>query len=278
MSFNDLLNQILSNNPTVARDQLITMVEQKKQESHGLLSDEGAIRLVAQQLSVSPLSSTGFADQRIASVHAGLNNSTITGQVIMAGEIRGFQRSDGTQGKVLRMKVGDPSGQITCVFWDDMADAVAREGLTPDSQVRLLHGYTKNGMGGEVEFHLGSRASFQILKRSQSLIAKFWDNHAQGVLSLGEGSLVLIQNQWITERNGMVYVNVGSKSSINKESMDLVAETPVTSIGSLRPGPVLWTISGNVVERSEVREIETREGRRTRVSNINVEDEPKNRR
>ncbi len=321
MSFNDLLNQILSNNPTVARDQLITMVEQKKQESHGLLSDEGAIRLVAQQLSVSPLSSTGFADQRIASVHAGLNNSTITGQVIMAGEIRGFQRSDGTQGKVLRMKVGDPSGQITCVFWDDMADAVAREGLTPDSQVRLLHGYTKNGMGGEVEFHLGSRASFQILKRSQSpqgfkdtavapavnfrasdqlrvrllklqksqsekgptwglcssesglLIAKFWDNHAQGVLSLGEGSLVLIQNQWITERNGMVYVNVGSKSSINKESMDLVAETPVTSIGSLRPGPVLWTISGNVVERSEVREIETREGRRTRVSNINVEDD-----
>src|SRR6266516_8194435 len=96
-SFDDLLNQILSSNPNLGRDQLITMVEQKKQESHGLLSDEGAIRLVAQQLSVSLLSSTGFADQRIASVHAGLNNSTITGQVIMAGEIRGFQRSDGTQ-------------------------------------------------------------------------------------------------------------------------------------------------------------------------------------
>src|SRR5438093_10510498 len=66
------------------------------------------------------------------------------------------------------MKVGDASGQITCVFWDDMADTVARESLTPGSSVRLLHGYTKQGMCGEVEFHLGSRASFQILKRSSS--------------------------------------------------------------------------------------------------------------
>ncbi len=149
-SFDDLLNQILSSNPNLGRDQLITMVEQKKQESHGLLSDEGAIRLVAQQLSISPLPTVGFADQRISSVHAGLNNSTITGQIIMVGDIREFQRSDGTQGKVLRMKVGDTSGQITCVFWDDMADTVARETLTPGSSVRLLHGYTKQGMGGEV--------------------------------------------------------------------------------------------------------------------------------
>ncbi len=321
VSFEDLLNQILSNNPNVDRDQLITMVEQKKQESHGLLSDEGAIRLVAQQLSGSSLPSAGFADQRIASVHAGLNNSTITGQVIMVGEIREFQRSDGTPGKVLRMKVGDSSGQITCVFWDDLAETVAREALAEGSQVRLLHGYTKHGMGGEVEFHLGSRANLQILNRSQSsqsfannaitpavnfrasdqlrvrllrlqksqsekgptwglcsngsaiLIAKFWDNQAQDVLSLGEGSLVLIQNQWVTERNGLVYVNVGSKSSVSKESADFVADTPVTSIGSLRPGPVLWTISGKVIERSEAREIETREGRRTRVSNINLEDD-----
>jgi replication factor A1 len=320
-SLDELLNQILSNNPNVRRDQLITMVQQKKQESHGLLSDEGAIRLVAQQLSISSLPSTGFADQRISSVHAGLNNSTITGKVVMVGEIREFPRSDGSQGKVLRIKIEDSSGKITCVFWDAMADTVAREHLTNGSQVRLLHGYTKHGMAGEVEFHLGSRASIQILKRSQFIdpnttsastptvsfrasdelrarllklqksqsengptwglcsnesglfIAKFWDNHAQDVLSLGEGSVVMIQNPWVTERNGIVHVNIGSKSSLTKESADQVADTPITSIASLHAGPVLWTISGKVMERGEVREIETREGRRTRVSNINLEDD-----
>src|SRR5256885_1737630 len=167
-AFDDLLNQILSGNPKIGRDELLTMVQRKKEESHGLLSDEGAIRLLAQQLAVSPSTSSDLKDQRISSIHAGLNDSTITGEVISVSDVHEFQRSDGTAGKVLRMRVGDPSGQITGVFWDSLADTVAREALTPGSQVRLLHGYTKFGRAGEVEFHLGSRANLQILRRAQS--------------------------------------------------------------------------------------------------------------
>src|SRR5215471_2259448 len=169
-TFNELLNHILSTNPTVGRDQLLLMVEQKKTESHGLLSDEGAIRLVAQQLSIASLPGAGVSDQRISSVHGGLNNSTITGSIVSVGDNHEFTRSDGSQGKVLKIRVSDGSGEITCVFWDNLADMAAREALTPGSQVRLLHGYTKSGMGGEVEFHLGSRASFQILRRSSDQV------------------------------------------------------------------------------------------------------------
>ena len=320
-AFDDLLNQILSGNPKIGRDELLIMVERKKEESHGLLSDEGAIRLLAQQLSVSPPASSDLKDQRISSVHAGLNDSTITGQVISVSDVHEFQRSDGTQGKVLRMRVGDASGQITGVFWDSLADTVAREALTPGSRVRLLHGYTKFGRAGEVEFHLGSRANIQILGRASSegfapnasssvagklgasgllrvrllklqksqseqgptwalcsnetglMIAKFWDNQAQSVLELGEGSLVAIENHWITERNGLVYVNVGAKASVKKESTDFVPDVPLATIKSLQPGPALWSIKGKVLERGDVREIETKEGRRTRVSNIDLEDD-----
>ena len=320
-AFDDLLNQILSGNPKIGRDALLTMVQRKKEESHGLLSDEGAIRLLAQQLSVSPPASSDLKDQRISSVHSGLNDSTITGEVVSVSDVHEFQRSDGTQGKVLRMRVGDASGQITGVFWDSLADTVAREALTPGSRVRLLHGYTKFGRAGEVEFHLGSRANIQILGRASSqgfapnaassvaeklgasgllrvrllklqksqseqgptwalcsneaglMIAKFWDNQAQSVLELGEGSLVAIENHWVTERNGLVYVNVGAKASVKKESTDFVPDIPLATIKSLQPGPALWSIKGKVLERGDVREIETKEGRRTRVSNIDLEDD-----
>ena len=320
-AFDDLLNQILSGNPKIGRDELLTMVERKKEESHGLLSDEGAIRLLVQQLSVSPLASSDLRDQRISSVHAGLNDSTITGQVISVSDVHEFQRSDGTQGKVLKMRVGDASGQITGVFWDSLADTVAREALTPGSRVRLLHGYTKFGRAGEVEFHLGSRANIQILGRASSqgfapnaslsivgklgmsgllrirllklqksqseqgptwalctgdaglMIAKFWDNQAQSVLELGEGSLLAIENHWVTERNGLVYVNIGAKATVRKESTDFVPDIPIATIKSLQSGPALWSIKGKVTERGDVREIETKEGRRTRVSNINLEDD-----
>lgn len=319
-AFDNLLNQILAGNPKIGRDELLTMVERKKEESHGLLSDEGAIRLLAQQLSVSPPASSDLRDQRISSVHAGLNDSTITGQVISVSDVYAFQRSDGTQGKVLRMRVGDASGQINGVFWDSLAETVAREALTPGSRVRLLHGYTKFGRAGEVEFHLGSRANIQILGRASSqgfatnaassvagklgasgllrvsllklqksqsdqgptwalcsgdaglMIAKFWDNQAQSVLELGEGSLVTIENHWATERNGLVYVNVGAKATVRKESTDFVPDIPIATVKSLQPGSALWSIKGKVAERGDVREIETKEGRRTRVTNIELED------
>ncbi len=320
-SFDDLLNQILSSNPKIARDELLSMMEKKKQESHGLLSNEGAIRLLAQQLSTTGFQTLDLKDQRITSVHAGFNDVTITGQIVSVSDVREFQRSDGSQGKLLKARVADSSGQITCVFWDAMADNFAREALASGSSVRLLHGYTKYGLAGEVEFHLGSRASIQILtkgdssmansgdlssslsqrlggsdelrirlvklQKSQSengptwalcageaglIIAKFWDEHARDILSIGEGSLVSIQNSWVTERNGLVYLNVGAKSSVKKESADLVSETPVAAINVLKPGPVLWTVAGTVAERSDVRDIQTREGRRTRVSNIMLED------
>ena len=319
-AFDDLLNQILSGNPKIGRDELLTMIQRKKEESHGLLSDEGAIRLLAQQLSVPPTAGPDLKDQRISSVHAGLNDSTITGHVVSVSDVHEFQRSDGTQGKVLRVRVGDVSGQITSVFWDSLADTVAREALTPGSTVRLLHGYTKFGRAGEVEFHLGSRANIQILRRakyqgfgtndvlgppptvglsdllrvrliklqkSQSdqgptwalcssetglMIAKFWDNQAQNVLELGEGSLITIENHWVTEKNGLAYVNVGSRATVKKESTDFVPDIPLANIDSLQVGQSLWSVKGKIAERGDVREIETKEGRRTRVSNIQLDD------
>ncbi len=103
-------------------------------------------------------------------------------------------------------------------------------------------------------------------------MAKFWDDNMETVLSMGEGSIITIKNPWITERNGMVYLNAGAKSSITKETLVDIEFPPPVTIASIKPGPKLYTTRGVVVERSDPREIETREGRRTRVSNIRVED------
>src|SRR5207244_1610239 len=44
-SSDNLLNHILAKNPGMPREELLSLIERKKQESHGLLSDEGATRL-----------------------------------------------------------------------------------------------------------------------------------------------------------------------------------------------------------------------------------------
>src|SRR5712691_10711011 len=78
----NLLNHILAKNPGMSREELLSMVERKKQESHGLLSDEGAVRLLAQQLAGLSGQSVNISDQRISSVQAGLSDAIISGEIL----------------------------------------------------------------------------------------------------------------------------------------------------------------------------------------------------
>jgi hypothetical protein len=76
-SSENLLNQILAKNPGMPREELLSMIERKKQESHGLLSDEGAVRLLAQQLAGLSGQSINISDQRISSVQANCVNFSV---------------------------------------------------------------------------------------------------------------------------------------------------------------------------------------------------------
>lgn len=320
-SFEDILNNILSQNPSIPREELLSMVERKKQESHGLLSDEGAIRLVAQQMSLATFTSQEIKDQRIASVQAGLRDVSISGEIVAVGELSEFQRSDGSTGKVLRVVLADLSGSIGCAFWDAMAEFAVGQGLRRGSRVRLEHGYTRYGPGGEVQYQLGQEGSIQPLGlvavplevgplrvgdlvdgedlRRNSLrvrirrvvaartekgpvlalcedetgliVVKFWDEAGKAILTR-DGTIVRIQNARAVERNGLLHLNVGNGSLLGDDSEAKASSPGPVPVGKLEAGKILRVVQGKVLERGEAREIETREGRRVRVSNLKVGD------
>src|SRR5690242_21392667 len=121
LSSESLVHQILAKNPGMSQEEFFAMVERKKLESHGLLSDEGAVRLLPQQLAgLSGQSS--ISDLRISSVQAGLSDATVSGEILSISQLREFQRSDGSVGKLVRVKLRDNSGQLTCVLWDSSAE------------------------------------------------------------------------------------------------------------------------------------------------------------
>src|SRR2546430_2897011 len=165
-SSDNLINHIIAKNPGMPREELLSLIERKKQESHGLLSDEGATRLLAQQLAGLSGEAVNISDQRISSVQAGLSDATISGEILSISQLREFQRSDGSVGKLVRVKLKDGPGQITCVLWDSTAEIVEKEQLGNGSKLRLAHGYTRLGLAGEVEFHLGSRSNVEVLSRT----------------------------------------------------------------------------------------------------------------
>ncbi len=320
-SFEAILNHVLAQNPSIPKDELLWLVERKKQESHGLLSDEGAIRLLAQEMSLATFPSHEVQDQRISSVQAGLMDVSISGEVVSVGDLSEFQRSEGSIGKVLRVVLADSSGQISCALWDAMAEFAVGQGLRRGSRVRFEHGYTRYGRGGEVQYHLGQDGSIQPLGlvavpleagplrigslvagedlRQNSLlvkirkivpaqsekgpvqalcedetgliIVKFWDDAGKAIVSR-EGTIVRIQNARVVERNGLLNVNAGNSSLLGSDPEAKVGSPIPMPIGKLEPGGLLRVAQGSVLERGEVREIETREGRRVKVSNLKIQD------
>ena len=104
------------------------------------------------------------------------------------------------------------------------------------------------------------------------VIVKFWDDTGEVALAIGEGENVLVEGAYAAERNGLLYVNVGRTSRVTRSDQPATSSPTPARIGSLNLEPVLRIICGKVVERSDAREIETREGRKARVSNIRIED------
>src|SRR3989475_9787962 len=114
-SSDNLLNHILAKNPGMPREELLSLIERKKQESHGLLSDEGATRLLAQQLAGLSGEADNILDQRVSRVQAGLAEATMSREILSISQLREVHRSDRSVVKLVRVQLTGGSGQRTCV-------------------------------------------------------------------------------------------------------------------------------------------------------------------
>ena len=156
-----ILERILTQRRDLTQEKLLALIEDKKKQAGNLLSDEGATRLVAQDLLVE-MEAKRMAEIRIVDLVTGLNDVTITGRVVVVWPVQEFRKSDGSTGKILRFILADRTGRIHCAAWNSMAERLEREGLMQGKIVRVSHGYTREGLAGSVELHCGDRGDIII--------------------------------------------------------------------------------------------------------------------
>ncbi|NYT06120.1 MAG: nucleotide-binding protein [Methanomicrobiales archaeon] len=87
------------------------------EESGGLFDEQTAAMLVVR--------AAGREHRQIADLSADASLVCFFGKVIGISEPRTFTRSDETPGCVVRVDVGDETGEVTLVLWDERAGAVA---------------------------------------------------------------------------------------------------------------------------------------------------------
>lgn len=158
LGLNELISKILSSRPSLSEEKLRELMEEKKRAYGGLLSDEGAARLVAQELSIEIGKGSAVGGMKVKDLVAGLSDVTVAGRVIIEWPIREFE-SGGRKGAVKKLMLADGTGEVVCLAWNEKAEALQREGGLEGKVLKVLHGYTREGLRGGVELHVGSRGS-----------------------------------------------------------------------------------------------------------------------
>src|SRR3972149_7520207 len=156
-----IVDDILSKRHDLSAEQVFALIEEKKKEGRGLLSDEGAARLVAEELLIQT-HGTELGRMQVKHLVSGLNDVTISGRILLAWPPREFRRRDGTSGRIMRLVLADKSGRASCAIWDRHVDILSGVGNLQGRVVRIGHAYTRQGMAGDVEIHAGHRSSIEV--------------------------------------------------------------------------------------------------------------------
>jgi len=117
----------------------------------------------------------------VGDLEPGLGAVHVRGEVLDVGDIRTFERDDGSEGRVASMSIGDGEGRVAVSLWGENSDLV--DSFSPGDSVEVKYGYTRERYG-ETELHVGSRGTVQ----ESEVEVEYRDRFTPVDDVLGEGS------------------------------------------------------------------------------------------
>lgn len=145
-------------------------IDQKLSQLSGLISKEGAVHIIANELGVKLIENSG----KIKYIYPGMKNVDILGKVTQVYEVREFQRADNSSGKVANFMIGDETGVIKIVCWGSVADEV--KNIANGAVVKIMSGLVKENMRGFKEIHLNERSRL-IINPPGEIVAEVRQNN-----------------------------------------------------------------------------------------------------
>jgi len=166
LTLEETIELILKHRSDFERNDILKMIQEKRQElGPEVINDESAAMIVARELGVDLHRVTPSARQRIEDITESTKNvNALVGIVDSISDVRTFQKSDGTEGKVASIFLRDETGSIRVALWDDMTRAISEDVLTPGTIVQVRGAYVKMGLGDAIELNIGRMGTIQPLE------------------------------------------------------------------------------------------------------------------
>ncbi|MEM2281626.1 MAG: hypothetical protein QXZ68_06540 [Candidatus Bathyarchaeia archaeon] len=166
VNIDELINAITSKNPWVSRETILERLEEERRRSGGLISDDVLLKIVAAEFGVKLADTVHVPSITIGSLVPGLSDVSVAGRVIAAYPSRGLDET--ARSRFASLLVADKSGVIRVVLWGDKAELVDSGRIRAGHVARFSHGYTREGLWGNVELHIGDRGEVGILEAAEA--------------------------------------------------------------------------------------------------------------
>lgn len=147
----------------VTEAELNDRIKKKMEELSGLISEEGAAHIIANELGMNLATVPSLL--KVSSLTPGLRNVEVLGKVVQKYEIREFQTVRGA-GKIGSFLYGDDTGVIRVVLWNEQAAKLMD--INVGDVLKLTSGYVRDN-NGRKELHLNERSSMLVNPPGESV-------------------------------------------------------------------------------------------------------------
>ena len=132
-------------------EQLTAKIKSKINELSGLISEEGAAHIIANELGVELARQQ--EELKVKEIYAGMRDVSTMGKVVRKFDVREFAKGEST-GKVASLILGDETGTIRVVLWNEQVDTL--RSIQDGDILKVKHGYVRENNNNK-EIHLGEK-------------------------------------------------------------------------------------------------------------------------
>jgi len=148
--------ETIKSKANISEDEIRDRIRQKTEQLSGLISEEGAAHIIANELGIRILEQSGKL--KIKNVLVGMRSVEVLGKVTKLFEVREFKKDDRT-GKVGSFIIGDETGSIRITCWGSQADSI--RDISEGDTVKIISGYVKENNNLK-EIHLNHNSRLVI--------------------------------------------------------------------------------------------------------------------
>ena len=141
----------------LSKEELLLKIKDKQRELSGLVSEEGAAYIVANELGIKIRNKTLETNLNIDDIMPEMKSVTVIGKVKKIGGVREFNRN-GREGKVGNLEIFDKTGSIKISLWN-MSDIekIEMNEIKEGDIVQIKNGYIRPGFQGGLDINIGNR-------------------------------------------------------------------------------------------------------------------------